>query len=338
MKKLALVIAGLVAGVLLAEVAARSYWYHKYGPHPLALMNVVSFVRVRAGLTVGPDGPELNAQAWEASYRERNLPVPAGGPREGYHCTLVAWDKHPIWGWQLRPTDLPGKFKSDAKGLQTAGPEQADVHLLVVGGSVAMGLYASSITNTYFSRLQELLSRPGRTVRLTIMAAGAWTSVNELPYVCVGAAALRPDAVLVIDGLNDLTEPKTTSFESRVSGYLENMATARDVVTRSSIPVIFAWQPYLPTKKVKSPLEQRIMELPPSSPRLVRAFTEMQAGVSKWQGLPKVHLIDCTGVFDEEKTTTFADFWHFSDPGHELLAQHLARQLGPIIESFGKGK
>jgi len=41
--------------------------------------------------------------------------------------------------------------------------------------------------------------------------------------------------------------------------------------------------------------------------------------------------IDCSGVFNDEQCTTFTDLWHFSDPGHLLVAKIFSNKLFKII-------
>jgi hypothetical protein len=46
---------------------------------------------------------------------------------------------------------------------------------------------------------------------------------------------------------------------------------------------------------------------------------------------PGVLFADGSRVFDGEQKTVFADVWHFSDIGHEILADHLAEELVPLL-------
>jgi hypothetical protein len=46
-----------------------------------------------------------------------------------------------------------------------------------------------------------------------------------------------------------------------------------------------------------------------------------------------IYFIDTSDVLSEEKETTFADIWHFSDHGHDLLGKFLSEQLSEKVLS-----
>ncbi|MGH7851349.1 MAG: hypothetical protein ACREOP_13710, partial [Thermodesulfobacteriota bacterium] len=51
----------------------------------------------------------------------------------------------------------------------------------------------------------------------------------------------------------------------------------------------------------------------------------------------EIYYIDAAYCFDDETATTFNDQWHFSDPGHKLLAERIYTGLVPIMhEILGK--
>jgi hypothetical protein len=69
-------------------------------------------------------------------------------------------------------------------------------------------------------------------------------------------------------------------------------------------------------------------------PRLIeREYPLLPAKLKGLAGVEGTHFIDCSRIFDGEPHTTVADIWHFSDPGHELLAEALAEGLVPVLEA-----
>jgi len=281
-----------------------------------------------------PDGIELNRVAWEATYRERQLPVPPGGPREGY------------WGEKLEPYRLqtqfgplvcdavaPGRYAYDAMGRQVieAAADAPASRLLIMGGSVAGGAYASDLAHTYFSRLGELLGQAGHPVSITVWGAGGWTTANEVPAMEWLVEREAFDVVLFLDGLNDLTEARDLPLARRLETSLENLQQARDFLHAHGVPLVIAPQPYLPDKPVKTRLERRILRLHEFDEHHRFAFEGLRVGLAELAAVDGVHLIDCTQVLNAETVTTFADLWHFSDRGHELLARHLAAALAPLL-------
>jgi lysophospholipase L1-like esterase len=57
----------------------------------------------------------------------------------------------------------------------------------------------------------------------------------------------------------------------------------------------------------------------------------MKTGLEALAQADGVSFVDCSGVFDAERATTFTDLWHFPDPGHALLADRLAPALLEIL-------
>lgn len=312
------------------------------GKVALAALVVVTFtagwaawhLHRRPGVTLS--GEELNRTAWEACFRERDLPVPPSGPRDGYWgARMPEWTKDPDLGWHETEAHLPGLVEEDASGVQEVTTPGARRHLLIVGGSVAWGAYASSIETTYFSRLARQLSRQGLPLSVSVLAAGAWVSEIEVKAFRSRGVALDPDLVLFLDGLNDLTQARDAPEEDRVETYLSNMRAARDVAAANAVPVVFALQPFLLQKKTRSDLETRILELSldKTLPEalLRRSYPKLRSGLRVLANGKDSYFLDCSGAFDDERPTTFTDLWHFPDPGHRILAEHLAEGLRPIL-------
>jgi len=274
----------------------------------------------------------VNSGAWRASYSERHLPVPPG-PREGWWGVRLNPRHDSQLGMVLPERHEPGLFDIDQWGMQTAvGAPHPRARLLIVGGSVAAGAYASNLGRTYFHQLAHRLSVLTYPVEITVLAAGAWTSENELQAFRLRGAALKPNYVIFLNGMNDLVLYKQWPEEKRVQEYLQHMREARDIALARHIKVIFSPQPFLPDKKKKTGYE--VLILAESYPRvdlLIKAHDQMMAGLRSLEIPGKVYLVDCSGVFDNRKRTVFADIWHFSDVGHAILAKHLASDLAPIL-------
>jgi lysophospholipase L1-like esterase len=278
-------------------------------------------------------GQGLNSRAWRASYSERHLPVPAG-PREGWWGVNITPRHDGQLGIVLPERHVPGYFEIDRWGMQTViGAPHPQVHLLIVGGSVAAGAYASNLGRTYFAQLAHRLSAAaGRPVQVTVLATGAWTSENELQAFRFRGAALKPDYVIFLNGMNDLILYKQWPEEKRVEQYLTHMRQARDIALAHHIKVIFSPQPFLPEKKKKTGYEVLILaESYPRVDRLIKAHEDMMAGLRLLEIPEKVYVEDCSGAFDKRRKTVFSDIWHFSDIGQAILAKELTRDLAPLL-------
>ena len=280
-----------------------------------------------------PSGEKLNRLAWEANFSERGLPVPPGGPRDGYWgARMPPQVKDPDLGWYEAEAHLPGRVDEDAAGLQHLGPQNARRHLLILGGSVAWGAYASSLDATYCARIGRWLVAQGSPTRITVLAAGAWTSEHELKALRLRGLALAPDVVLFLDGLNDLTLG-TASEDERVTAYLEGMREARDLARARGADVVFVLQPTL-LQKSRSRIEDRLLQLSldAAAERRVReGYARIRKGLRDLARAEGTTFIDGSGLFATEPATTFTDLWHFADPGHALLADHLAPMVLEVL-------
>jgi lysophospholipase L1-like esterase len=284
-----------------------------------------------------PSGEALNRMAWEANFSERGLPVPGGGPRDGYWgARMPPQVKDLEIGWYEAEAHLPGLVDEDAAGLQRLGPASAPRHLLILGGSVAWGSYASSLDAVYFARMGRWLAARECPTRITVLAAGAWTSEHEVKALRLRGLALAPDVVMFLDGLNDFTLGNASEDE-RVAAYLDHMREARDLARARGIAVLFVLQPTL-LQKSRSRIENRLLELSldaSAETRVRQGYARIRTGLRDLARGEDTTFIDCSGLFDGERATTFTDLWHFADPGHVLLAEGLAPALLPVLGARG---
>ena len=215
--------------------------------------------------------------------------------------------------------------------MQRLPAEGAEASVLILGASVAWGAYASTLAETYFAHLADELRRAGTPVDVTVVAAGARTSDNKLKALRLHAPGLRPDDVVFLDGLDDLTEAPEASENTRVLRYLDHLHEGRDVAETLGARVLIALQPVLLGKRHKTRIERRILQLMSKDVAFVpTAFPRMRVGV---RGLEdeRTRFVDCSDAFSGEAATTFTDIWHFADPGHRLLSRCLAEGLVPMV-------
>lgn len=310
----------------------------------------------------GPEGRDLNQLAWESSYTERSEPVPEGGPRGGYWGARIG-PKVPDdkLGWHEPRTLDPGRVDIDQRGLQyyrtTASPKR---QVLIIGGSVAAGAYASSIATTYYDVLGTELERLGTPADLTIVAGGAWKTTQEGRALQMYEPSLRPDLIVFLNGLNDLivgsrartlfgehTPTRDGSpwnenyhdhdYDQRVTDYLEIMRRVGAFAKRVDTPALIVLQPSLVERAHPTPIERRLLELSllphPSAAVLQESYEAMRDGLAGMERSEMLHFLDCSRVFDGERATTFVDLWHFSDFGHRLLGVAMAERIAAILRA-----
>ena len=241
------ILLALIVAIFIIEIAIRSFYYQVNAPYNVGIYHFYVHKLVPwFGTGFRSAGKKLNREAWEASYAERSMPVPASGPREGYWGARIDLKNHPDCGY-LRycagGLSLPGLIEIDHQGMQHAGRrDESDVHILIVGGSVAFGAYASSVENTYFERLRKALNRHSVNVSISVLATGAWVSGDEVAAFAEIGLKLTPDLVIFLNGLNDLTIPmypvRELNPQERVRSYLRNMSIAGVLAERSGVTMM----------------------------------------------------------------------------------------------------
>ena len=325
-----------------------------------AVLTTVYLAWWRPSLDLAAGGKQLNERAWESTYTERGRPVPPSGPREGYWgARLGAKVFDPHTGWHEPHVVIPGLVDIDERGLQHHVAVSADKQrVLVVGGSVAQGAYSSSIDTTYFHVLGTELERLGTPADVTVVAAGAWKSLQELPALATYGPELHPDVVVFIDGMNDLTNGATSralygqavatadgspwsityhahDYAQRVADYLDNMRRAASMTTSMGADLLVVLQPALVDRAHRTAVEDALLtvSLVPhtSAEVLTRSYDEMRRGLTKLAETGVLHFLDGSRIFDGERATTFTDMWHFTDFGHAILGRAIAAQVAPLL-------
>jgi lysophospholipase L1-like esterase len=314
-------------------------------------------------------GRTLSNEAFDASFTERGLAVPDEGPREGFWGNRMR-RKIPDnrLGWREHEDHVPGRIDIDEHGCQyfkaTAEPSH---RILILGGSVAWGAYASSVRQTYFALLGRRLESDGIPAHITVLATGAWKSHQDLRGL---EARLEDghhyDLVVFLNGLNDMTNgptadtlsngapvatlasdassimgeefgglPHSGDLPERVEAYLANMRRAFGLTRVAGAELIIALQPSLHDQDHPSDLEAQIRENATDRSGSTRAHREgyaaIRAGLAELGEKAGVRFVDLSRLFATEQATTFVDIWHFSDPGHRLVADRLAEAALPIL-------
>jgi len=314
----------------------------------------------RPSLDLAAGGKQLNERAWESTYVERGQPVPPSGPREGYWgARLGAKVYDPRTGWHEPQVAIPGLVDIDERGLQRYLAKATEKRrVLVVGGSVAFAAYSSSIDTTYFHVLGTELERLGTPADVTVVASGAWKSLQELPALATYGPEVHPDVVVLLDGLNDLTngatsrtlygQPTATAdgspwtityhahdYDGRVTDYVDNVRRAASMTTAMGADLLVVLQPALVDRVRRTPIEDALLiaSLAPhaSAEVLTRSYEKMRAALRDLAKSGALHFLDCSRIFDGERATTFTDMWHFGDFGHAILGRAIAAEVAPLL-------
>jgi hypothetical protein len=308
------------------------------------------------------EGKALNAKAWESSYRERGLVVPADGPHEGYWGDRLGKKVPDVdVGWHEPNVTLPGLMEIDKDGFQFyRSTHPPAFRILILGGSVAFGAYASTMQNTYFNVIGKELEIRGLPVEILVFAASAWKSTQELKALQTRPGGVAPDLIVFINGLNDLTNGATSrhlyaqpfavdgveeqnpyyharDYEQRVDDYLANMTFVRDFAEVNGIKSLVVLQPSLAERSRRTEIEEELLAehleiLGPVEP-LLASYERMRQGLRKLEGGQTRFFVfsDCSRIFDDEHKTIFSDIWHFSDIGHGILGRNLADRIATLL-------
>jgi hypothetical protein len=163
-----------------------------------------------------------------------------------------------------------------------------------------------------------------------------------------------------LDGLNDLTNGATSrtlfgqrtatgdgsewtpqyhahDYEQRVADYLTIIGGAAELSARLGARMLVVLQPSLAERAHRTRTEERLLDgalIPHTSAEaLTRSYEAMREGLRARAASGALRFLDCSRIFDQERATTFSDLWHFSDIGHEILGQAMAREIAPMLQS-----
>ena len=331
-----LVVAGLGVAALLVEIGVRWNFYSESGLAAPAQMHLYRGL-VRKWKHRGLAGVELNRAAWEATYTERGQSIPPVGPREGYWAERIRPQQYPCGDLDAceRTQTIPILVQIDGRGFQHVGAgRDAFPRVLFVGGSVAFGAYASTIETTYFALLLGRLGEDFPGLGISVLARNGSVGQEDFEAFALRGGEVRPDLVVFLNGLNDLMNRPGKPPQEGLRKYRRSVRLAAQLGRLQGLPTVLAMQPFLGSKEHKTPLERRLLDLTiedyedqvnPWYRRLIAEAGELASREGA------AAFLDYSDLLAGEEKTTFADQWHFSDFGHVLLADALARDLRPLL-------
>jgi hypothetical protein len=296
------------------------------------------------------DGPAAASRFQDFSWAPPVVPVPfvGFGPRPGRHLDCFV-------------TPLLLRSERDPVSPKPAGVKR----VFVVGGSVAFGSGAPSQDRTigaYLELMATSLLRGTdegrfRSCEVFTLAYPWWTSTHERILVENRVAALEPDLVLVLSGVNDVREALLGKdvrwMRTRVDDFfferlsqdhaLAGFPLLEDAVPAAKTPptpeqvaeriaanlsqeehavpgkLRFLLQPTIfGTKKPLTPREKAIRDDPGNA----AARDYFEKAYAAIRAIPAVG--DATDAFDAASDDVFLDTAHCADRGNELLARRLA--------------
>lgn len=321
----------------------------------------VAFVRWILWDPSEAEGMALNQWAWQASFTERGERPPENGPRAGWwNARVRPGEIDRVLGWRMPARRVTGLLEIDDRGIQRVPAPRAASRILIVGGSVAVGGYASRIETTWWHRLASALARAGSAVAIDVFAASAWKAEQEVGamerYLAQEDA---PDLALFLDGLNELTNgetarsrveeedaPHARDWSARVDVYLEHIRAAADRLQQANVPMVVVLQPALFEKPHRTELEEALLRSTVRYLRLggdgveqlKRHYGQMRRRLLALSERPGIYFIDCSRALSRAMVTTFADLWHFADAGHLLLARCVKGEVLSVVRSAVAGR
>ncbi len=330
-----LVLASLGVAALPVEAAVRWNYYSKSrvsGPAQMRLYRGIA----RAWKHRGLSGLELNRVAWEATYTERGQPVPPVGPREGYWGERTRPQKRPCGDLEAceRTQTIPLLVTIDGRGFQHVGAgADAFPRLLFVGSSVAFGAYSSTLEKSYFAELHRRLKAELPDLGISVHASNGSVGLEDFETYALRGGEVEPDMVVFLNGLNDLTNRPGQRPKEGLRRYRRSVRLAAQLGRLQGVRVAFVIQPFLGGKVHKTPLERRILDLTIEEyeEQLNPWYRGLALETEKLAAQGGADFFDYSDLLAGEEHTTFADQWHFSDFGHAILAEALARDLGPLL-------
>ena len=125
--------------------------------------------------------------------------------------------------------DAPGGVTAQFNSLGFRSPEftglppkeENELRVVVTGGSVAVSWNIGEAC-TLDRKLEKILSEkfPNKKVRVFNLASAAWKSFQELIAIQLYGLDIRPDAVIALDGFNDVQHSFSMDIRQPYSGYM----------------------------------------------------------------------------------------------------------------------
>lgn len=328
-------VGGLAFASLVVEIGVRWNFYGESGLSSPAQMHLYRGL-LRKWRHRGLSGVELNRAAWEASYTERGQAVPPVGPREGYWAERIRPQQYPCGDLDAceRAQTIPILVRIDPRGFQHVGAgNDAFPRILLVGGSVAFGAYASTIETTYFALLYQRLVVEHPELGISVLARNGSVGLEDFEMFALRGHDVRPHMVVFLGGLNDLMNRPGKPPQEGLRKYRRSVRLAGELARLRGLSTVFITQPFLGGKQHKTPLERRLLDLTLADYEdqvnpWYRRLVEQASQLAEHEGAA---FFDYSDLLAEETETTFADQWHFSDFGHDILADALAEDLRPLL-------
>jgi len=236
--KILMALTAVIVTVLGFELFAKTY---SSDTHPTTELSPIKLTKNLASENrLG--GSELRMAAWNASFTERGLPVPELGPRDGIHGRKITMKVCGVSDKCKKKVSIPGIIEVDELGFQYAGNRSnPSPNILIVGGSVAWGAGASDIENTYFSKLYDKLRIDYPNIGITVLASYASTGITDLHSFVSNGLDVKPNIVVFLNGLNDITTKQKPS-SNNVSDFILNMEIAQKVAERNGATTVTVFQ------------------------------------------------------------------------------------------------
>jgi len=253
--KIGLSIAAIAITVIFIEFAGRYLFSKECDSNRSTTLDLIENVSERNEMS----GNKLRMTAWSTSFTQRGLDVPETGPRDGKNGQRITPNRCMVTDC-THLSAIPGIIEIDESGFQYAGnKEEASPDILIIGGSVAWGTGASNIENTYFDKLYNMLKANYPEIGITILAGARSTSGKDVYAFVDKGLDKKPDMVLFLNGLNDITVQEPVI--KRAGDYLLNMRTTIKIAELDEIDMVIIRQPYPGNKTLKTELERRVLEL-----------------------------------------------------------------------------
>ena len=123
--------------------------------------------------------------------------------------------------------------------------------------------------------------------------------------------------------------------QERAARFVANVDGARKVALERGVPILICPQPFILQKRRKTEIEERLLELTwnesLSAASLEGSHAEMRRGLLKVCAAEGANCADLSELFDDQRETTFTDAFHFTDPGHRILANALQARIAPLL-------
>lgn len=292
-----------------------------------------------ARLNVGLDGERRTWQAPGVDEPSHEVSVYGGSTIRG----AGVGDDHTVPSYLAKALAKDGLTRVQVrnKGQSAYTNTQESVHFLLdleEGETPEVVVFYDGVNEVYAAMLGAQPGQPAQVTQLRMAherfrEGPSWPFVapffREAPLVRWASRELRGDGGFE-PGRGETPEALVGGVATR---YVDNLRVLASTARAMGIEALFAWQPCLFSKSVRSSAEEALVEgtaYREFSSALYRLATRRIGDDVEERGLSD-RFVDLSAVFSDDPETLYTDYMHLNARGNEIVARALASEVERLL-------